>query len=74
MKVRFTNQDLHRSFPQIYPKPGTVGEVISKKTGYIKPGVTMLRVRWPEGTVIDIAGVEDSIRCVGEIFCEEVES
>ena len=44
-KVQFTNETMHRRFPQYYPAPGTVGEVMA---GHARTGE--LFVQWPAGS------------------------
>ena len=44
-KVQFKNEVKHSRFPQYYPAPGTVGEVMS---GRARTGE--LFVQWPEGS------------------------
>ena len=44
MKVIAIFKELHESLPNIYPKPGTIGEVISKK----EDDNMWLEVKWPK--------------------------
>lgn len=42
-KVRFTDEEAHRQFPQFYPEPGTVGVVDEIDED------RAIWVQWPEG-------------------------
>lgn len=44
MKVIAIFKELHESLPDIYPKAGTIGEVISKK----EDDNMWIKVKWPE--------------------------
>lgn len=44
MKVIAIFKELHDSLPYIYPKPGTIGEVINKK----EDDNMWIEVKWPE--------------------------
>ena len=44
-KVQFTDDVMHVLFPQYYPAPGTVGEVIVGRSR-----TKELFVQWPEGS------------------------
>lgn len=44
MKVIAIFKELHESLPDIYPKAGTIGEVISKK----EDDNMWIEVKWPE--------------------------